>query len=145
MSDNASRKRDSERRTRVHHRPAVLEQHLAGQQPRIRARGGGGCERRLGTGLEPGVVVQEKHPVGSPFERTADADVVAAREAEVGAVAQQFDGREATLHLLGRAVGGSVVDADRLDPGKRRERARRVVAAVPVEHDRDELHRSVLA
>ena len=60
-------------------------------------------------------------------------------------VPDQLDAGEVALdHRVG-AVGRAVVDADRLDPLERGERARRVLAAVPVEDDRDEPHCSVRA
>ena len=63
-----------------------------------------------------------------------------AGEAEVRAGPDQLDVREALLDLAVGAVGRAVVDADRRDAPSEASAARRVVAAVPVEHDRDEPH-----
>ena len=101
-------------------------------------------ERFGDPGLHLGVVVQKQDPVCAAFERPADAGVVAAGEAEVRAVPKELDLREAALDLGVGAVGRAVVDADRLDRLERGERTQRVLAAVPVEHDGDELHCSVL-
>ena len=135
----------AERRARVHHRQAALEHHLAREHTRVRPHRGRRLQRLGDPRHDDRVVVDEQHPVRAALQRPADADVVAAREAEVRPVADQLHAREVALDDGVGAVGRAVVDADRLDPRERGERARRVLAAVPVEDDGDEPHCSVRA
>jgi hypothetical protein len=134
-----------ERAAGVHDRAAVLEQDLAREDARRGTLRRSTLEGRREPRLRNRVVVQQENPVRAPLERPADAGVVTAREAAVLAEAQELDVGKALFDLTLGAVGRAVVDADRVDARERRDRARSVVAAVPVEDDREEPHRSVRA
>ena len=118
----------------------VGEEHLAGQDTCVRARRRGGRERLDDPGLDGRVVVDEQDPVGAAVERTPNAGVVAAREAEVDAGTDELDVRKALGDRVRRAVHRAVVDHDGLDPAKGIERVERVVAAVPRDDDSDDVH-----
>ena len=126
---------------RIHeHVGRLLEVDLAREDAGVRPRARGHLERGGEAGVDPRVVVQEQQPVRAALERPAQSKVVAAGEAEVGAGADQLQLREAALDFRVRSVGRAVVHHDRLDSRgpEGLERARRVVAAVPVEDDRDQ-------
>src|SRR6185295_6535277 len=82
----------------------------------------------------------QQHPVRTAVERAPDADVVAARKAEVDARAYQLYPGELRRDRLRGPVGRAVVDDDGLDPPQRLERRQRVLAAVPGQDDRDDAH-----
>ena len=134
-----------ERRARVHHGAPVLEQHLAGEDAGRRTLRGRALERRGEPRFRDRVVVEQQDPVGAALECPADARVRAGSEAPILVQPHELDVWKAALDLPVGTVGRAVVDADRLDPLERSERARRVLAAVPVEDDRDEPHRKVRA
>ena len=129
-----------ERRTGVLHRAPVLAEDQTGEQPCVGPQLRGAFQRLLQSRLCDGVVVQEQDPLGAPLERASNADVVAACEAEVRSRPDQLHLREAPFDREVGAVGRAVVDADRGNGTERGERGERVVAAVPVENDCDELH-----
>ena len=118
----------------------IGEEHLAGEHARVRTGSSRSLEGSRQAGFRDRIVVQEQHPVGSASQGTPDPDVVAPGEAEVDTGADQLDAREPCCDRIGRTVVRAVVDTDRLDPFERLECRERVVAAVPVEDDRDELH-----
>ncbi len=90
----------------------VGEQDLAAEHARTRVCDRDGVELADGVGSERRVVVQQQHPVGAAIEARAQADVVAAGEAEVLAFSISVtEGRRCT-HGLGGAVARCVVDAD---------------------------------
>ena len=120
--------------------PRVGEEHLAGEHARVRADRGRTLERGHEPILGERVVVQQQHPVGAAVERAPYADVVARGEAEVDLGADQLDLREALGDCAGGVVVRAVVDADRLDPTQRLEARERVLASVPGEDDRDQVH-----
>ena len=128
------------RRAGVLHRAPVLTEDETREQAGVGSQLRRAFQRLRQPGLCDGVVVQEQDPLGAPLERPSNADVVAAGEAEVRSRADQLHLREALFHREVGAVGRPVVHADRRNVTERVERGERVVAAVPVENDCDELH-----
>jgi len=131
-----------EGRARVPDLPRAGEEHLAGKHACVRASRRSPLKRGDERLLYERVVVQEQHPVGAAVECAADADVVAGRKAEVDLGADQLDLLEAAGDGVRRPVARAVVDADGLDPAQRLEAGERVLAPVPGEDDRDQVHQA---
>src|SRR5262249_27371536 len=102
-----------------------------------------GHERAHEVRARLGVVVEKEHEVRACGERGVEPLVVAARVTEILLEGQEARPRKAWWELLHRAIAGSVVDHPGDDPAIRRrlearqrlQAARRILLAVPVEHD----------